>query len=58
MGTPFDLLKEFRDIVIAEARTHGQGSRPDYERAGGLQLLSRSQAQAEEVVHDLLERLA
>lgn len=58
MRAPFDLLKEFRGVVIAEARTQAQGSRPDHERAGGLQLHSRSQAQAEEMVHDLLERLA
>ena len=58
MGTPFDLLDEFRNVVVAKARAQPKGSRPDHERPGRLQLRSRSQAQAEELVHDLLERLA
>ncbi len=58
MGTPFDLLDEFRDVVVAEARAQAQGSRPDYERPGRLQLRSRSQALAQKMVYHLLERLA
>jgi len=58
MRAPFDLLKEFRGVVIAEARTQAQGLRPDHERPSRLQLRWRNQAQAEEIVHHLLEGLA
>jgi len=58
MGTPFDLLKQLPRVVIVQARAQAQGSHPDYERPAGPQLRSRSQAQAQKMVHNLLERLA